>query len=68
MGASEATAGPVVGSRGDDSARSLVRAAVRGGACEAGSQRRRSRARLSRACATSSLAATRDVRFTGSMG
>ena len=34
VGASEATAGPVVDARGDDSARSLGQAAAGGGACE----------------------------------
>ena len=68
VGATEAAAGPDVDSRGGDSARSLGGAAAEGGACRARGQRRFSWARRSRVRATSSLAATREVRFTGSMG
>ena len=66
VGSVEATAvEPVVESRVGNSARSPEEAAAGCGACEARGQRRRSWARRSRACATSSLAATRGVRFVG---
>ena len=65
VGATEAAAGPDVDSRGGDSARSLGGAAAEGGACRARGQRRFSWARRSRVRATSSLAATREVLFTG---
>ena len=65
VGATEAAAGPDVDSRGGDSARSLGGAVAEGGACRARGQRRFSWARRSRVRATSSLAATREVLFTG---
>jgi hypothetical protein len=65
VGATEAAAGPVADLRGGDSARLLGGAAAEGGARGARGQRRLSLARQSRVRATSSLAATREVRFTG---
>ena len=65
VGETEAAAGPVVDSRGGDSARSLGGATAEGGACSARGQQRLSLARRSRVRATSSLAATKEVLFAG---